>query len=308
MRTDLRRVLAVALLGCVVASCGSGNEGSGETTAQAPSTTTSAAPVRLSTAEYQAQVAAMDQAVAPAVAVVQVAGSIADLNTARLALAQVLQAQGTKLDALNPPAAADTLNNSLSSALIGAGRQLQTVDVNAAPKPDSCGNPVDQVGYARENVNAGIRILAPHLKSLTDAGYPISAFTPGPSVAPPPGNRRGANGKVVQRAGPKGRGRLKVNNSDTGDVAISVVVGGNPSKPQATMYVQAGQNATLTGLSGTYEVYFKSGSDWDEGRRAFTRDCHFEKFDQSFDQKSDWEVSLAQSIGGNASTSTVPGY
>jgi hypothetical protein len=164
------------------------------------------------------------------------------------------------------------------------------------------------VGYAKETVNSGIRSLAFPLKSLTDAGFTISAIAPPPSVAPPPGNRRAANGKIIQRSGPKGRGRLKVGNSDSRDVAISVVTGGNPSKPQVMMYVQAGQNATITGISGTYEVYFKMGADWDDGRYAFTRDCDFEKFDQPFDQKHDWEISISQTITGDDRSRAVPGY
>ncbi|MEV4312290.1 hypothetical protein [Actinocrispum sp. NPDC049592] len=296
----MRWTLAVAVV--VLAGCSGGGE-----TVISSLPSTSAPPARMTTAEYQAQIGVMEKTVAPAVAAVQNAGSLPDLDNARLAVQQVLQSEGNRLSTLNPPAPAEPLNNSMFHALTSAALRLKSVDVNATPPADACNNPVDQLAYARENVNVDIRTLAGPMKVLNDAGYPVSAFIPD-EPATPEQNRRGANGKVLLRSGPKGRGRLKITNSDTSDVAISVVTGGNPAKPQVMVYVQAGQGATVTGISGTYQVYFKSGTDWDEGRRGFTRDCHYEKFDQSFDQKSDWEISLIQSAGGNASTSTVPGY
>ncbi|MEV6276181.1 hypothetical protein [Nocardia sp. NPDC051832] len=129
------------------------------------------------------------------------------------------------------------------------------------------------------------------------------------STAPPAPllNRRAGNGEVVQQAGLVGAGNLTVINDDKSDVAV-VVTNGDPKAPQATMYIQANSRATLSGIAGTYYVYLKSGTDWDQAALAFTRDRQFQKFDDSFDESSDWEVTLKPSIGGNASTSDVPAF
>jgi hypothetical protein len=68
---------------------------------------------------------------------------------------------------------------------------------------------------------------------------------------------------------------------------IAAVVS-DPAAPTASIYVRALSTARLTGLAGTYQVYFKSGTDWDGQALKFTRDCAFQKFDDSFDANSDW--------------------
>ncbi|WP_194814305.1 hypothetical protein [Nocardia sp. XZ_19_385] len=137
----------------------------------------------------------------------------------------------------------------------------------------------------------------------------VVASTTTTTTTPPPPllNRRGENGEVVQQDGLVGSGSLTVINDDKSDVAV-VVTNGDPKAPQATIYVQGNSRATLSGISGTYYVYLKSGTDWDQSALAFTRNRQFQKFDDSFDESSDWEVTLKPSIGGNASTSDVPAF
>lgn len=55
-------------------------------------------------------------------------------------------------------------------------------------------------------------------------------------------------------------------------------------------------------------MYFKSGTHWDPARRAFTESCSFERFDQTFDQHSNWRISLEKTTLGNAKTCEVPAF
>ncbi|MGW6729353.1 hypothetical protein ACWF9G_25920 [Nocardia sp. NPDC055029] len=120
-------------------------------------------------------------------------------------------------------------------------------------------------------------------------------------------DRRAGNGEIVQQAGLNGAGTLQIDNGNSDDVAV-VVANGNPASPQATIYVRGNSKATLSGIAGTYYVYLKTGADWDQATLSFTRDRQFQKFDDSFDAGSDWEITLQPSIGGNASTSDVPAF
>lgn len=138
----------------------------------------------------------------------------------------------------------------------------------------------------------------------------VAASTTTKSPAPPPApllNRRGENGQVVQEDGLVGSGSLRITNGNSADFVV-VVTNGDPKAPQATIYVQGNSEATLSGIAGTYFVYLKTGTDWDDVALGFTRDRDFQKFDDPFDAESDWEITLQPSIGGNASTSDVPAF
>ncbi|SFM46528.1 Uncharacterised protein [Nocardia asteroides] len=129
-----------------------------------------------------------------------------------------------------------------------------------------------------------------------------------PVVPPAPVlNRRADNGEIVQQDGLSGAGTLRIDNGNSADFAV-VVTNGNPAAPQAIIYVQGNSEATLSGIDGTYYVYLKTGTDWDQATLGFTRDRKFQKFDDPFDAGSDWEITLQPSIGGNASTSSVPAF
>ncbi|MEV0685804.1 MULTISPECIES: hypothetical protein [Nocardia] len=127
------------------------------------------------------------------------------------------------------------------------------------------------------------------------------------TVAAPLQNRRADNGAVVQQNGLNGSGELKIVNGNSSDCAI-VVTSSDPKSPQATIYVQGNSNATLSGIAGSYFVYMKYGTDWDQAALGFTRDQEFSKFDDVFDADTEWEITLQPSIGGNASTSDVPSF
>ncbi|MFI9503455.1 hypothetical protein [Nocardia sp. NPDC052566] len=129
-----------------------------------------------------------------------------------------------------------------------------------------------------------------------------------PAPPPPPlVNRRADNGEIVQQDGLVGPGELHIINDNTRDYAV-VVTNGDPKAPQATIYVHGRSEATLSGIAGTYFVYLKSGIDWDQATLGFTRDRTFQKFNDPFDEESNWEIQLKPSPTGNARTSDVPPF
>jgi hypothetical protein len=125
-----------------------------------------------------------------------------------------------------------------------------------------------------------------------------------PDLGPEPADVRPSNGDIVVRTGAGGSGRLRVKNGTSQDVAVAVVkTGGVPSKPHVLMYVQAKKTATINRIGGGYNLYFKSGKDWNPKRRQFSSDCSFSKFDQGFGKNQGWQVDLQPSVLGNAPTS-----
>jgi hypothetical protein len=121
-------------------------------------------------------------------------------------------------------------------------------------------------------------------------------------------NRRAPNGQVLQRDGKRGSGLLRITNGSDEDAVVAVVSGGDAKHPQASIYVRAGSSARLTGLSGTYSVYFKSGYDWDAKQGGFTRGCEYESFLELFTPDSNWKIDLHKTEDGNALTSEVPAF
>jgi hypothetical protein len=301
------KVAITLLTGLALASC-SAEPAAAPPPVTTPTTTfTPPAPVPATNAEYQALLTALDQALAPPMDAVIAAGSPEAIQAGRAATQQALTTQISNLIDVVPPVAVAAAHSAFMAELASAERALKLPGATApTTRTTTCGVVLDNLPGVKNTATAWARGVP--VKPLVDAGFTVGAFVK--PVVPEPGestdNRRGANGKVIQRAGPRGRGRLEINNSADSDFAVSVVTSGDPKRPQATIYVRAGSNATLTAIAGTYEVFFKTGADWDG--RGFTRDCAYERFEQSFDQSSNWRISLEKSIAGNAKTDDVPPF
>ena len=296
-------VLLVAVTGC----------GSGPNAARIPPdpavpvpTTTSTPP--LSTHDYQTVLTALDNVLRTAVNQVHAANAVVGFNTSRDALVTALDAQADALRSLVPPAGAAGANPRLATALDQASSQVAAIESSTSDSADSCGIAELAISQAKREVDTILRgeAIGAQLKALVAVKFTVGAFVP-PPPPPAPQSQRPPNGKIVVRSGPRGSGRLDITNSGESDVAVSVVTG-EPSKPQVMIYVWTGAKASISGISGSYQVYFKSGSNWDDARHGFTSGCSFEKFDEPFDRNAHWEISLEKSTLGNASTSTVPGY
>ncbi|RZS32790.1 hypothetical protein EV193_111175 [Herbihabitans rhizosphaerae] len=264
-------------------------------------------------ADYQRMLTGVEQTVRPAVERMLATGTVAELTAARKDLQAVLDQQRAAVAPVKPPTEVGERHQDVLTAL---GATRIDVPVNSGVPPNICGIPTPEIDLASAKLLTYRSVELPGWleAGLTNVGLRFGAeMLPPPPVIPPPPpelNRRARNGEIVQRAGRRGSGELLIRNGSASDYAVSAVTG-NPAIPQATIYVHANSNTKLTGLSGTYEVYLKSGVDWDAGRRGFTRGCGFEKFDEPFHPSSNWEIELQtteRGDGGAAATSSVPPF
>ncbi|WP_207386212.1 hypothetical protein [Protofrankia symbiont of Coriaria ruscifolia] len=276
-------------------------------------TSSASKPPLMTLAEYQTVLTSVEQAVRPAMDRVIAATTLAEIDSARIDLAAILQKQWDYLQTITPPYQAREQHRGLESTVFVWDRLQKNISSANVTKSNSCGLEAaqqTQLYEAKQDVYRAVKSSSYKAAMEGLAGLNLKfgeLMLPAEPVAPPVTDRRAANGEIIQRTGRRGSGRLRINNGGVSDVAVSVA-NGNPSNPQVTIYVRGSSSATITGITGTYWVYFKSGSDWDAARHGFTRDCSFEKFDLPFDQASDWEISLEETPAGNATTSTVPPF
>jgi hypothetical protein len=116
------------------------------------------------------------------------------------------------------------------------------------------------------------------------------------------------------RSGSRGaRGALTIDNGGSDDAVITLALG---KRPVYSVYVRKNKNYEVTGVrDGTYRVFYTTGEDWDAGTKSFSRNCDFERFEDSLKFRttysatlirwSKWRISLQPAVGGNARTSPV---
>ncbi|GLZ42783.1 hypothetical protein [Actinokineospora sp. NBRC 105648] len=303
---------AVGVLATVVLAAGCESSGTASPVTSKATTTTTTTPVSLPPGEYQVLLDEADRVIA-AVAD-RFAGTLAltDYTALTKEFRDVLEAQATVLDKQVPPSAVGEQHREVVKGLRVASEYATSVTFSGSPT-DSCGLPTRVTPVQLD----GLRLstmetskLKTRAAALTGKGYKFGSFVAlveRPLALPAEQSRRAGNGEMVLRNGPRGRGVLKVINSDESDVAVAVMTG-TPPTPQSMVYVRAGATARVTGVGGGYEVFFKTGADWDPAARGFTRDCAFQKFDQPFGANESWEITLKKRVGGNASTSAAPNF
>ena len=297
-------LLALGCCGVVrLATAGSddpqtGRNGIAANGSQAP---TDAAP--LTPEQYGQALAASDAALKPTFAKLKT-GDTATFAKAAPAAATAIRAEAGKLRAAKPPAAAASAHGQLTQGLESLG---DLVDESASAKQE-CPAASPWSGVVTSGWADGIRDDAKKL-AAADPSYKFGTFLP---AAPKETKRRLQNGTFIQRRNTGGRGQFKIKNG-ADDTTVSLVPAkGKKPKPVLTVYVRGGGTVTAKGVrDGTYLVYTASGEDWDKGRKGFTRDCSFSKFDDKFKftstsfTSSIWTVTLTPVVGGNASTSNV---
>jgi hypothetical protein len=265
----------------------------------------------VSTAEYQGLLTGFEQAVQPPIDRLVGAESVDEVAAAKSELAAAMQAQEQVLQDVTPPDNARGQHDAVLTFLRSAPRLLALAPPDA--KPNECGfapGAEEQAAKAKAAVRQELETAASGVSTtaLAGAGLTFNGSLVPPSVdLPPLQDRRGENGAVLQRNGPRGRGTLEIKNGGGSDAVIAAAVS-DPAAPTASIYVRAQSTAKLTGLAGTYQVYFKSGTDWDGQALKFTRDCAFQKFDDSFDANSNWTITVTPVAGGNATSSDVPAF
>ncbi|MEU3626476.1 hypothetical protein BS329_17385 [Amycolatopsis coloradensis] len=274
-----------------------------------------APPEVVSAEEYQRALTKLDAEARPWVDQLAAATTEADLRLAKLRLGDLLGDHLVKLRNLAPPRVIEREHQKLQEGL--SLLSLSLILPNSGPASTTAGTgcavaaAVPVAEKVREIVTGLADRGSPLHQAIAALGakqFKVGGFLPAaPPPLPVPAVSRPPHGEIVERSGPVGRGSLRITNGTSGDVAISVVTG-EPSKPQVMVYVHGNSSTTVTGISGDYRVYVKIGSGWDAAGRRFTSGCLFEKFAQTFDQRSNWTIDLRKSALGNARTEPVPAF
>jgi hypothetical protein len=302
--------------GCVVATTlvAAGCSGEPDKPVAAPTTESTPTPAPpLSVAQYKTVLSGIEKKLKPLLARALAAQSLAAVDSARVQLAKSLEQEYTMLGTLKPPPALESVNSQLQFGLFSYDQLQKIFSTGMLDKKNGCGlpKPLGELLYEAKRdiwwtVKSGSYDDA--VKQLAAAKITFgNNLLPAQPVAPAPRDRHGENGKVVQRSGPRGSGRLQITNNDYADYLVVVSTSG-PKTPEASIYVRANSKATLTGLRGNYSVYLKSGQDWDTKRRSFTDGCEYQSFLQIFDQQHNWKISLAKTENGNALSNEVPAF
>ncbi|KHD74283.1 hypothetical protein [Actinoplanes utahensis] len=288
--------------------------GTGTTTSTTDSGTTTTPPTEqaaapttppLDPAAFQAALSASDGKLSAAVKSLYQATSPKAVATAADALAGTIRTESSNLSGLTAPDGAGSAHRDLVSALDGMERELSAV-TSAAESREVCTGGAASASLSRAGAAADLRSAITALGAADPAAkYRFGAWLQGVTKDQ---NRRKPNATYLSRT-TGGSGQLKVDNGNSTDTVVNLVKPGT-RKPAVSVYIHGRQKVTTSRIKdGTYQIFIASGSDWD-GKR-FTRNCSFSKFDDSFAfrttsrQFTIWEISLKETLGGNASSSDV---
>ncbi|WBB80314.1 proline-rich domain-containing protein [Micromonospora sp. WMMD882] len=306
-------VVVVAVLACGVLPLAfllSGGDEDGRpvggviTTTGGPSVTPSPSVVPLSPDDYQAALARADQALNRGFRTLGGAKNPTAVRAASSSLATTADDQRRALAAVLPPTGVSAAHATLVEALGYLSSALADTG-SAATSGKVCLGSAAVARVSREAAATQLRVAAQALATADPSrAYRVGAFVPKTTKD---GNRRLGNGAYVKRTR-GGLGQLKIENGGA-DTVISIVRG----KTAVTrVYVRGKSDFTVYGIKdGSYQIFTTSGKDWDARNKAFSRDCDFEKFDESLKftttsrTYSGWTISLTPVVGGNASTSSV---
>lgn len=271
-----------------------------------PPATPSPSAVPISADQYQTLLAETDRTLAAGFGTLAAAKNPKAVRSAASGLTTMVDNQRRALEEVVPPPAVATAHDSLVDGLASLTADLAETGSDAA-SGGVCLGPAAVARVGRETAAGQLRTAAQALATADSTrAYQVGSFVP---KATKDGNRRLGNGTYIKRT-QGGSGQLKIENGGA-DSVISVVRSGSKS-PVIRVYVRAKGKFTVRGVrDGTYQVFMTSGKDWDARLKAFSRDCGFSKFDDSFKftttsrTYTGWTITLTPVTGGNASTSGV---
>jgi hypothetical protein len=315
-RLDVRRSNGVRTAIVTLGICAFATGGCASPTTTEPATppagnaeVTTTLPPALTPTVYQEKLREANDALAPAFEHLANAGSLDD---ARAALDQASSAASEAAQVLDiaPPTEALTTHHDLLAGL----RQLATDMSGLSSQVTSmelCGLPsvLPSVSNAT-GVNSLRTVREDYGSGRLGSSYQWGEFLPASTPLP---ERRLANGRLVDNQRRNGRGRLEIDNGAEHDAVVKLVQGG---RPIVSVYVSQGSKTTVEQISdGSYDLFFTSGTDWDEQLKSFTRSCQFERFAESAEfttksvkggiQYTVQSIGLKPSIEGNARTESV---
>lgn len=275
-----------------------------QTPSATPSTTPTPSIPPISPQQYQALLTETDQVLKAGFDTLAKAKNPVAVNAAAGELATMAGGQRRKLGEVVPPPTVAIAHASLVTALDDFAATL--IDTGAAARSGRvCLGPAAVAQVSRELATARLRSAAQALATADPTqAYQVGSFVPKVTKDT---DRRLGNGSYLKRTR-GGLGQLKIENGST-DTVVSIVRG----KTTVTrVYVRAKATVTVRGVrDGTYHIYMTSGKDWDDRFKAFSRDCQFERFDDSLKFTTTsrtytiWTISLRPVPGGNAHISPV---
>nr|MDT0659329.1 hypothetical protein [Micromonospora sp. DSM 115978] len=256
--------------------------------------------------EYQALLTAADTELAAEFRTLAEAKNPNVVEVSALQVRTGIDTHYRALVAVTPPPAVATAHTELLTSMAGL-REALTEAGTAADAGDVCLGPSALSRVGRSEAAGKVREAAQALATADPTrAYQVGSFVPANAKD---GSRRLANGTYVKRAR-GGSGQLKIENGG-GDAVISIVKGSSKT-PATRVYVRSKNSFTVFGITdGTYRIFMTSGRDWNPSMRAFSLECGYQKFDDSFkftttsSTYTGWTISLTPRLGGNASTSSV---
>ncbi|AVT40343.1 hypothetical protein [Plantactinospora sp. BB1] len=265
----------------------------------------SAAPI--SVQEYQALLAEVDKALAPGFTQLGAAKNPKAVGAAAGTIGRTLDQQISALSNVVPPQNAATAHADLLRGLEGMVDSI-TETGSAAGAGEVCLGSSALARLSRDPAAEDVRTAQQALAAADPAQpYQVGKFVPKKTAD---SNRRLSNGAYIKRVR-SGQGQLKIENGGSSDAVINLVLG-SAKTPTVSVYVRAKGKHTVSSVKdGTYRIYMTGGKDWDARAKAFSRNCNFQRFEDTFkftttsSQYTIWTITLTPVAGGNAQTSEV---
>lgn len=283
--------------------------GSAPATAAAPSpaVTGPTGPAALDPESYRAEVEQAREPVREALSKLAKARSPKTLVARIEAVESELTSAADRLDGVVPPPEAASLHQRYIDSLRGFGDALGTLEEDVSTRGVcTASGALAALGRAAE-----FKELDRAGEALAELGdYPADVLT---LKVPRRQTRRPANGTLLRNGGRGGRSQLTIKNGGGSDAVVTLVRGKTKT---LSVYVRKKKSHTVPNIKdGTYKVYFTTGVDYDRKARAFTRDCAFERFEDSIRFQTvytatqvrwqNWTLTLNRVVGGNARTRDV---
>jgi hypothetical protein len=264
-------------------------------------------PEPLSMADYQTALGDVDKSMSQALHDIGAAHTAGGLATAANALKAAAESSRARLTDLTPPTTVASAHQAYLQSFTKFATFTDDV-VGLALRHEVCMGSSAMTVLGNDTSTASLR------SAVTDLATAVSPLTIGAWVPAQATlqKRQLANGTYVKKGTRNGMGQLKIDNKNgTVDTLVTVTPAGAKAA-SFSVYLRAGSSFTVTGIKdNTYDIYLASGMDWDPAGPGFSRECGFNKFDESskFTTTSRtytvWSITLSMSSGGNASASEV---
>lgn len=284
----------------------SGVAGGGADRGQAdPADPAPQAPASLTAEAYKGELDSRHGAMSKAVENLAGARSLKALDQRVVKAQETLQSAADELAALDPPPEVQTQHQAYVESLREVALQLGESATKVGSR-DLCTS-----GAVLTDLGDSLTALGRAGKALEDAGdYKADIVS---VKAAGKKNRRLRNGQFLRNGGSGGRSSLQIHNGGTRDAVVSLMRG---KTKVYSVYVRKKGKFKINGVrDGNYRIYFTHGVDWDGKRKAFSRECSFERFQKSVKFKTtytatqirwhDWRITLHAISGGNARTAKV---